>query len=203
MDTWREQFPRLIWDKSMIGLAQVGLKGEWLAANPALCDLLEYTENELQRMTFQDVTHPQDVNDDMHNVDRLIAGRIDHYVMSKRYVTKTGRVVWIKLRVDPVKQPDGSVVCFLSQINSAIEIHADREVVIPKQAKPERTPVQAVVEFVVANKKAIGAALTAIVALGAWLENQRALATETHDTQKRIIQTLESIEGRITALEGR
>lgn len=110
-----------MWDKCVVGLAEVGLNGEWLAVNPTLCDLLEYTESELQSRTFQQVTHPDDVNDDINMVERLKDGRLDHYFMTKRYITKRGRVIWIKLRVDPMIDEDGKVIYFLSQIIPASE----------------------------------------------------------------------------------
>lgn len=113
---------KTLWDRCVVGLAEVGLNGEWLAVNPALCDLLEYTESELQARTFQQVTHPDDVNDDLEMVHRLQSGQLPTYVMSKRYITKRGRVIWIKLRVDPITDDSGQVVFFLSQIVPAKEI---------------------------------------------------------------------------------
>lgn len=119
-----DEIGRLVWDRCVIGLAEVDLNGRWLAVNPALCDLLEYSESELQARTFQQITHPEDVDDDLNMVRRLKDRRLDHYTMSKRYITKRGRVIWIKLRVDPVTTETGDVVCFLSQIVPSRDVTA-------------------------------------------------------------------------------
>jgi len=111
-----------LWDKAVIGVAEVGINGQWLRVNPTICSLLEYTQSELEDKTFQQVTHPDDVGDDMHMIQKLLQGELDHYVMTKRYITKTGRVVWIKLRVDPIFDDEGKVEFFLSQISPAISL---------------------------------------------------------------------------------
>lgn len=109
----------VIWDSTLIGLAFVGLKGEWVEVNPALCNLLGYSEVELQHMTSQDVTHPQDVVDDVRMVGKLISKDADKYTMTKRYITKHGNTVWAKLKVTPIFEdgdPTKKVGFFFSQI---------------------------------------------------------------------------------------
>jgi PAS domain S-box-containing protein len=113
-----ENLSTVLWEHCLLGLAEVGLNGEWLKVNPCLCNILEYTQSELERKTFQDVTHPDDVNDDVDMVRRVATGNLEEYVMSKRYITKTGKVIWIKLKVNPITK-DGKVVRFLSQIAPA------------------------------------------------------------------------------------
>ncbi len=115
-----------IWQHAEWGLAAVGPDGRWLDANPKLCEILEWPLVSLRAMTFQQVTHPLDVNDDVEMTDKLRLGQIDHYTMSKRYITKTGRVIWIKLHVTPVRDPEtGEFEFFLSQISPPIELTDD------------------------------------------------------------------------------
>lgn len=105
-----------IWDNLEIGIAYVGLNGEWLRVNPTLCALLEYSESEMRSRTFQDVTHPDDVRDDVAMVEKLKTGHLDFYTMTKRYITKTNQVLWIKLKVTTETDEEGNVLFFLSQI---------------------------------------------------------------------------------------
>lgn len=107
-----------IWREACIGLAEVSTAGKFLRANPYLCELLEYTASELAGKTFQSITHPEDVNDDLSMVKALLAGELDHYVMTKRYLTKRNRVVWIKLYVHPITRADGSVELFCVQVDA-------------------------------------------------------------------------------------
>ena len=87
---------------SAIGIATVGLDGSWITLNKALCDLLGYTQEELLGRTFQDITHPEDLNADLENVGQMLAGKLTHYHMEKRYFHKDGRVIWVILSVSLV-----------------------------------------------------------------------------------------------------
>lgn len=185
------KFGQLIWDRCAIGLAEVGLKGEWLAANPTLCKLLEYTESELQTRTFQQVTHPDDVNDDVHMVERLQAGSIDHYVMSKRYITKRGDVIWIKLRVDPVNDDDGKVIFFLSQI---VPADPKNDVGMIEREYDNRRNVR---DFLAGEWKWIVAALIAVIG---FVAQQYAL----QQTSKQEIQSLkDDVKSLVKKLENK
>ncbi len=107
---------RYLWDKSIIGFALVDKDGNWLKLNSTLCNILEYTETELERRNFQELTHPEDLNDDISMMKKIIAGDIDWYPMTKRYITKTGKIVWVKLTVNAVRNDDDEFICFFSQV---------------------------------------------------------------------------------------
>lgn len=91
-------FIEAIWDKSSIGLAKVDTEGQFVLVNSRLCELLEYTESELLKKKFEDITHPEDIADDWIMARKCLSGEITSYTMSKRYLTKTGRVVWVRLK---------------------------------------------------------------------------------------------------------
>ena len=73
-----------------IGMTLVGLDGRFLRCNQALCDLLGYTEDELLALTFQDITHADDLDIDLAEVRRLLSGEASSYTIEKRYVTRHG-----------------------------------------------------------------------------------------------------------------
>jgi diguanylate cyclase (GGDEF)-like protein/PAS domain S-box-containing protein/hemerythrin-like metal-binding protein len=99
-----------------IGMALVAPNGEWLQVNRALCEMLGYSENEILEKTFQDITHPDDLDEDLVYVTRMLAGVIDNYQMEKRYFHKEGYVINILLSVSLVANKDGSPRFFISQI---------------------------------------------------------------------------------------
>ena len=99
-----------------IGMALVGLDGRWLVVNHAVCRLLGYTEHELFSLTFQALTHPDDLQADLASVDRLLRGEIDNYQMEKRYFRKDGRLVWGLLSVSLARDTDHRPLFFISQI---------------------------------------------------------------------------------------
>ena len=98
------------------GVAIVGLDGSFLHTNQKLAEIVGYSTEELRRMTFQDITHPEDLDADLASVDQLLAGEVDSYEMEKRYYTKSGHLIWVLLAVAIVREEDGSPRHFISQI---------------------------------------------------------------------------------------
>ena len=88
-------------ENAAVGIAHVGLDGQWLRVNDRLSEIVGYTRDELLERTFQDITHPDDLGLDLEQFERLLAGEIDHYQMEKRYLHRDGRTVWINLTVAP------------------------------------------------------------------------------------------------------
>ncbi|MET0400311.1 MAG: PAS domain S-box protein [Longimicrobiaceae bacterium] len=99
-----------------IGMALVGLDGRWLMVNRALCRIVGYPEEELLGLTFQDLTHPDDVDADRESVRSLTAGEIPDYEKEKRYLRRDGSVVWALLSVSLVRGNAGEPLYFISQI---------------------------------------------------------------------------------------
>lgn len=104
------------WNNSIIGLTLVSGDGSWITVNPTLCHLLEYTLVELREMSFQDVTHPDDLESDIAMSRRIIDGLDTGYVMKKRYITKTGQLIWVLLKVTPIMDEEGKFKMFLTQV---------------------------------------------------------------------------------------
>jgi diguanylate cyclase (GGDEF)-like protein/PAS domain S-box-containing protein len=80
--------------------------------------MLQYSEEELLKLTFQDITHPEDLNLDLEHLTALVAGEIKSYQMEKRYFCKDGSTVWAFLSVSMVVDIKGKPVHFVSQIEN-------------------------------------------------------------------------------------
>lgn len=96
-----------VFEQAAVGLALVAPDGGWLKVNRRLCTIVGYTPEELLVRTFQDITHPDDLEADLGYVRQMLAGEIDRYAMEKRYRRKDGSLVWINLTVALVWQQDG------------------------------------------------------------------------------------------------
>lgn len=107
---------REAFENSAIGMALVAPDGKWLKVNKQICEITGYTEQELLSKTFQDITHPEDLNLDLDNVQSLLEGKIENYQMEKRYFHKYGHTVWVLLSVSLIRSEDGTPVHFISQI---------------------------------------------------------------------------------------
>ncbi len=99
-----------------IGVGLASLEGRWLQANPALCDLLGYSEAELLLLTFQEMTHPDDLAADLENAGRMFAGEFHSYRSEKRYLHARGHLVTVLLNVTLVRDDEGDPRYFVAQI---------------------------------------------------------------------------------------
>ncbi|MDQ1913609.1 PAS domain S-box protein [Paenibacillus sp. GD4] len=81
------------------GIALVSMEGIILRANPAICRLLEYREEELQGLSYTDITYSEDLELSMQQISRIASDDLHHYELEKRYVTKHGKLVWTSLHV--------------------------------------------------------------------------------------------------------
>jgi diguanylate cyclase (GGDEF)-like protein/PAS domain S-box-containing protein len=101
---------------SAIGMALVSTDGQWLQVNKSLSKFLGYTAEQLRSLTFQQITHPEDLHADLQQLNMLVSGSINSYSMEKRYYTSKGDVVWALLAVSIVRDVDGSPLYLIAQI---------------------------------------------------------------------------------------
>jgi PAS domain S-box-containing protein len=128
---------RATFEQAAVGVAHVSLEGRWLRVNQKLLEIVGYSGEELLRMTFQDITHRDDLETDLEQVRRLLAGEIGTYSLEKRYIKKDGSIVWINLTVSLVRDPNGAPEYFIGVIEDISE---------RKRAEGERSQIAAIVE---------------------------------------------------------
>jgi PAS domain S-box-containing protein len=104
------------------GMALVSLEGRWMKVNQAVCELLGYSAEELAEKTFQDITHPEDLQGDLEKLEKLIRGEITFYKMEKRYFHKDGHIVWALLGVSLLRDQQNAPLYFISQIEDITEM---------------------------------------------------------------------------------
>ena len=107
---------RSVFDIASVGIALVAPDGGWISVNKALCDVVGYSEEELWRLTFQQITHPDDVAADLALLRAMERGELDQYQLEKRYIRRDGSTVWINLDVSPKRNADGQVEYYVSVI---------------------------------------------------------------------------------------
>lgn len=114
-------------ENAAIGIAHVGLDGAWLRVNERLLELVGYERGELLTITFQDITHPDDLETDLGLLRDLIDGKIPHYQMEKRYFRKDGELIWVNLTVGMQRTPEGKPDFCISLIEDITNRKADED----------------------------------------------------------------------------
>ena len=103
-------------NNAAIGMALVSLKGTWIKVNSSLCKSLGYTEKEFLQLSFQDITHPEDLNTDLKLLTEVIEGNRESYQLEKRYFHKNSQLVYAILTVTVVREINGDISHFISQV---------------------------------------------------------------------------------------
>jgi len=113
---------------SAIGMALVSPNGGWQQVNHSLCQTLGFPADELKKLTFQQITHPDDLNNDLQQLERLVAGEIMTYTMEKRYFRKDGEIVWARLTVSMVRDAAQQPHYFIAQIIDISELKQSEQI---------------------------------------------------------------------------
>jgi PAS domain S-box-containing protein len=111
----------LIIDEAPIGMCLVALDGRFVRVNRVLCEIVGYTPEELTGLTFQAITHPEDLDIDLALVGKLARSEIPRYQLAKRYLRKDGMVVDVMLSVSALRGQDGVPLYYISQIEDITE----------------------------------------------------------------------------------
>jgi PAS domain S-box-containing protein len=99
---------RSAFEQAAIAICICDLDGRYIYINPKYARLLGYAPSELHGRRFQDVTHPEDLASSLENLEDMRTGRCRSFVADKRYLQKTGSVVWVHLTVSLVANEAGA-----------------------------------------------------------------------------------------------
>jgi len=111
-----EQLFRSTFELAGAGIVQVSLSGRFTRVNERFCEIVGYTQGEMLNLRFQDITHPDDLEEDLENVSRIVGGEVNSYSLEKRYVCKDGSLVWVSLTVSLVRDDSGDPSYFIAVI---------------------------------------------------------------------------------------
>ncbi|MBU1920262.1 PAS domain S-box protein, partial [bacterium] len=113
-----------------IGICLIQPDGKFLSVNRRLCEMLKYTEEELSRRTFTQVTHPEDIHLSSRIAEQLLSGEAEQIAFEKRYIRRDGEVVWTQVISSVHYDDDGKPLYYISQI---IDITDKKEAELQKE----------------------------------------------------------------------
>lgn len=109
---------RRMFNQAPIGAAMVSLDYRYLMVNEALCRITGYSAEELTSRSVADISHPDDIEGDVAQAQRLATGEIDRYGIEKRYLHADGSVVWVHNNVRLIRDEQGQALYFLPMMEN-------------------------------------------------------------------------------------
>ena len=98
-----------IFEQAAGGIVHCSLDGHFIKINESFADFVGYKREELQPLGCAAVTFPEDVDEDLIGIEKLLSGEFSRYERDKRFVRKDGTVVWghvtMSLMLDEAGQP--------------------------------------------------------------------------------------------------
>lgn len=118
---------RSIFDSAAVGISVADPSGRHINVNPALCQMLGYTESELQVLTFQEITHPDDLEIDLYHYQKLLNNEIDSFHIEKRFRHKNGQFIWGLMSVSVVRDPQNQLMYDIALIQNINELKTTQQ----------------------------------------------------------------------------
>ncbi|MBD2463458.1 PAS domain S-box protein [Oscillatoria sp. FACHB-1407] len=107
---------RSIFEQAAVGMCYSSLGGQFLRVNQRFCDIVGYLPEELLACTFREITHPNDLDQDLKYVHQLLAGELKTYTLEKRYFHRDGSIIWVNLTVSLMRNVGGDPKHFIGVI---------------------------------------------------------------------------------------
>src|SRR5262245_56087111 len=118
---------RAVFDSAGHGIALVALDGHFIHVNAAFCRMVGYSRPELQQLYFHSLTHPDDLEISLAPRLGLIAGEAPSFELEKRYIHKSGHIIWVKVAVNLVRDEKGAPLHFVCQLHDVTDPRATEE----------------------------------------------------------------------------
>ncbi|AFM27701.1 sensor histidine kinase [Desulfomonile tiedjei] len=112
---------RTVFEQGPLGMHIADLNYRFVTCNKAYSQIVGYSEEELRKLTFTDISFPEDIAEDIEKAKKLYRGEIPYYKMEKRLVRKQGEIVWIGFTRSIVRDSEGKPLYFLSMIEDISE----------------------------------------------------------------------------------
>ena len=104
-----EERLRSYFELPLIGMAITSPDRRFVEVNQKLCDILGYSMDQLTGMSWVEVTHPDDVAENIRLLDETLRGKTESYVMDKRFIHRDGRIVYTSISARCARRADRTV----------------------------------------------------------------------------------------------
>lgn len=105
----RELKFRLFFESNLIGMAETTIYKSWITFNTKLCQILGYKPEELEKLTWDKITHPEDIDFEVKQFNNILQRKSDSYNLEKRFIKKDSSVVYCNVAVKAIKDSTGTI----------------------------------------------------------------------------------------------
>lgn len=103
-------------NSSLVGMAETSLDKGWLRVNEKLCQILGYNEEELVRLTWSEITYPEDIEKDVTLFNEVVEGKRSGYTLEKRFIRKDGDIIYAFIAAEAVLDTEGNIDYFVALV---------------------------------------------------------------------------------------
>ncbi len=119
---------RKYFELGLIGMVITSPEKKFIEYNDTLCNMLGYSRKELAQLTWDTLTHPDDLEADLAQFKKVLAGEIEGYSLEKRFIRKDGGILYSEISINNMRKTDGSVDYIVALVNDLTErMQADQE----------------------------------------------------------------------------
>jgi PAS domain S-box-containing protein len=107
-----------VFEQSPLGMATADLDGRFREVNPTLSHMLGYAPEDVARLSYLDIVHPDDREKCARQGRAAATGAVSHFQLEERFIRKSGEPIWVRINVSPIRGRDGRVLYTLGIIES-------------------------------------------------------------------------------------
>ncbi len=144
---------RSTFEQAAVGIAHISIEGKFLRINQRFCNMVGYTQEEMLALTFQDITHPDDLETDLRFVRQVLADEIKTYSIEKRYIRKDHSIIWINLTMSLVRDESGVPRNFISVVEDITKRRQAEEEVQKLNTTLEQRVIERTAQLAAINKE--------------------------------------------------
>jgi len=126
-----EESFRSTFEQAGVAIAHVGANGQFLRVNPKMCEITGYSREELLQKNISQITYPEDQTTDRMYLQEFFNWQRETLNIEKRYIHKTGSLIWVNVTVSLVHDPTGDPKYFLKVLED-ITSHKEAEAAVQR-----------------------------------------------------------------------
>lgn len=125
---------RTIFTNAASGMAMVSLNGVYIQANSAFCNMLGYSQEELQKLHWKEITHPDDITATSEMLEQMAPGG-EYHPLEKRYLNQQGQIIWTLINAASIRNTKGENSYYIIQVQDISHIRVAQERIREKEKR--------------------------------------------------------------------